>query len=229
MRTILVIFSADAEWQATKDFYSVQALQRGPYGEFFEIGDDTRKMIFLQGGWGKISAAASTQYGIQRWKPDLIINIGTCGGFEGRIQTGQILLVDRTLVYDIVEQMGDPDQALQFYAVNLDLNWLNEPYPRPVQRGLLLSADRDILPKDIPWLIERFAGVAADWESGAIAWVCQRNTVRCLILRGVSDLVGSNGGEAYNGLRWFQHSSHQIVSAILSHLQDWVDCVNFNQ
>ncbi|MHB8135072.1 MAG: 5'-methylthioadenosine/S-adenosylhomocysteine nucleosidase family protein [Anaerolineaceae bacterium] len=229
MQTILVIFSADAEWQAAKDYYPNHALENCPYGEFFETYDSDRKIIHFQGGWGKIAAAASAQYGIQRWKPDLMINIGTCGGFQGRIQTGQILLVDQTLVYDIVEQMGDPDKALQFYSINLDLNWLNKPYPQPVQRGLLLSADRDILPQDIPWLIEKFSGVAADWESGAIAWVCQRNLIRCLILRGVSDLVSTDGGEVYNDLNRFQQSSHQIVSGILIHLNDWIDCVDFNR
>ena len=229
MQTILVIFSADAEWQAAKNYYPDQPLKNDPYGEFFETSDTNRRIIYFQGGWGKIAAASSTQYGIQRWKPDLLINIGTCGGFEGRIQTGQTLLVDRTLVYDIVEQMGDPDQALQFYSVNLDLNWLKEPYPQPVLRGLILSADRDILPQDIPWLIERYEGVAADWESGAIAWVCQRNAIRCLILRGVSDLVSTEGGEAYNGLSWFQQSSQQVVSGILRHLKGWVDCADLNQ
>ena len=41
--------------------------------------------------------------------------------------------------------------------------------------------------------------MALDWESGAIAWVAARNQTRCLILRGVTDLVGEAGDEAYDG------------------------------
>ncbi|RPI83169.1 MAG: hypothetical protein EHM41_16570 [Chloroflexi bacterium] len=45
---------------------------------------------------GKISAAASTQYIIDRWNPDLLINLGTCGGFEGCIERGAVVLVEKT-------------------------------------------------------------------------------------------------------------------------------------
>ena len=113
-------------------------------------------MIFLHGGWGKIAAAASTQYAIDRWRPRLLVNLGTCGGFAGHIQRGAILLVERTLVYDIIEQMGDPQAASTITPPDLDLSFLRQPYPQPVRRALLVSADRDICPSDIPMLIERY-------------------------------------------------------------------------
>ena len=62
---------------------------------------------------GKISAAASTEYAIDDLNPRLGHNIGTCGGFKGQICTGEILLVEETVVYDILEQMGDPQEALR--------------------------------------------------------------------------------------------------------------------
>ena len=48
---------------------------------------------------------------IGRWCPDLLVNLGTGGGFAGLIVPGEIVLADRTVVYDIVDQMGDPDEA----------------------------------------------------------------------------------------------------------------------
>ncbi len=89
--------------------------------------------------------------------------------------------------------MSDPAEAISHYSTELDLSWLHEPYPHPVQPGLLVSADRDIVTGDIPGLVEKYAAVAADWESGAIAWVAKKNGVRCLILRGVTDLVSAVG------------------------------------
>ncbi|NTW44856.1 MAG: 5'-methylthioadenosine/S-adenosylhomocysteine nucleosidase [Anaerolineaceae bacterium] len=222
MKTILIILSANAEWQAAKAYYRDVQIQMTPYGEFFEIRQREQSRVYLQGGWGKISSAASAQYGIQRWDPVLVINIGTCGGFAGRIKSGTIILVERTCVYDILEQMGDADQALEFYSVSLDLNWLKTPYPQPVLRGLLLSADRDIVLDEISGLVDKFNGVAADWESGAIAWVCKQNEVRTLILRGVSDIVGVNGAEAYGTMDFFQQSSQNIVTGILKYLDFWI-------
>ena len=55
-----------------------------------------------------------------------------------------------------------------------DLTWLGAPDPSPVRRVALVSADRDLLPEEIPVLAARFGAVAGDWESGAIAWVAAR-------------------------------------------------------
>jgi len=65
--------------------------------------------------------------------------------------------------------------------------------------------------------------VAADWESGAIAWVAQRNRVRCLILRGVTDLVGPNGGEAYGNLELFQSRTREVMQTLIGQLPDWLE------
>ena len=217
-----VLVSANAEWRAVLSFHH-PTCQPSPYGDYFltRIGD--RPVVFLHGGWGKIAAAASTEYAIQRFRPRQLINLGTCGGFSGHVERGEILLVTRTLVYDIDEKMGDPQQALAHYTTPIDLSWLNEPFPQPVRPACLVSADRDLDPADIAGLHERFGAIAADWESGAIAWVARRNNVRCLILRGVSDLVGPHGGEAYASLEFFSHSAQQVMACLLEALPGWIE------
>jgi adenosylhomocysteine nucleosidase len=219
-----VIISANAEWRAVRDLLGdrIPSVNTYPYGETFRIRIGAQEVDFFHGGWGKISAAASAQAILDRHAPDVLINLGTCGGFEGRIERGTIILVDRTLVYDILEQMSASDEAIDHYASVLDLGWVPEPWPHPVSRGLLVSADRDIVAQDIPMLIERYGAVAADWESGAIAWVARRNGARLLILRGVSDLVGSAGGEAYGNLSLFHERTRAVMDELLRQLPDWL-------
>ena len=90
-------------------------------------------------------------------------------------------------------------------------------------RTLLISGDRDLVIAEVPYLRQRFAAVAGDWESGAIAYVAARNGVRCLILRGVSDLVGSDGGEAYDGnMQVFTDASAPVMRQLLHHLPAWI-------
>ncbi|MBE0687487.1 MAG: 5'-methylthioadenosine/S-adenosylhomocysteine nucleosidase [Anaerolineaceae bacterium] len=230
MRTIVIIFSSHAEWRAARKCRKVTFVQETPFGECFALLEGGRTIIFLEGGWGKISAAASVQYAILHWSPDLVINLGTCGGLQGKVERGDVILAERTLVYDLIEQMGDQQAAYQHYTTELDLSWLpsEEHYPQPVQRGLLLSADRDILAEQVAWLQNNFGGVAADWESGAIAWVCSKNKIKCLILRGVSDLVSPDGGEAYGNIKVFHKASEKIIANLLEHLPAWLDCVNFS-
>lgn len=86
-----------------------------------------------------------------------------------------------------------------------------------------IAADADIEPQAIPILIERFRAVAADWESGAIAWVAACNGVRCLILRGVSDLVNPQAGEAYGAIEIFQQQAKKVMWVLFAALPAWIE------
>ena len=230
----VVIISANAEWRVVKELYPNLEIQISPYGEFANLTFDNRPLTLFHGGWGKISAAATAQYVIDHFKPDPLINLGTCGGFVGRIETGAIILVERTLVYDIIEQMGDGAEAIEHYSTNIDLSWIDHGQwtmdnkgdgQQSIVRSLLVSADRDIVVEDIPMLIEKYDAVAADWESGAIAWVAQRNNTRLLILRAVTDLVGGDGGDAYGNIELFHERTKTVMRELFRQLPDWLNMV----
>ncbi|PWH11828.1 MAG: hypothetical protein DDG60_16360 [Anaerolineae bacterium] len=222
---IVVLISAHAEWRAIQPLFPDTRMASSPFGEYFHAPFDTHpsaRLTFFYGGWGKISAAATTQYVIDHFHPKLLVNLGTCGGFAGHIQVGDILLVEKTIVYDILEQMGDAAAAIADYTTVLDLSWLSQPFPPGVQRGLLVSADRDIIPADVPWLVQRFGARAADWESGAIAWVAHKNRIPCLILRAVTDLVDSRGGEAYGNVDLFQQRTTAAMHRLWELFRHWL-------
>ncbi|MBM4424519.1 MAG: 5'-methylthioadenosine/S-adenosylhomocysteine nucleosidase [Chloroflexi bacterium] len=224
MMPVVVIISANIEWRVTLPLFANARTQTSPFGEWIETEINGRPVIFFHGGWGKIAAAASAQYIIDRWSPEALINLGTCGGFEGEIERGAILLVERAIVYDIVEQMTDPDAAIAHYTTDLDLSWFDGNPPHPVKRTLIVSGDRDLIPGEAPSLKKRFGAMAGDWESGAIAWVAARNGARCVILRGVTDLVGSSGGEAYDGTgQHFAERAAAIMKQLIEYLPAWIE------
>jgi adenosylhomocysteine nucleosidase len=224
---VVVLVSADAEWRVVRALYPDAAVSATPYGEFFSrsvtVSGRPQPVIVFHGGWGKIAAAGSTQYAIERFKPDLLVNLGTCGGFQGAIEKKDVILVDQTVVYDIVEQMGDAAEAIAEYTTMLDIGWVGSTYPKGVRPGQLLSADRDILVSDVPMLKARYGAVAADWESGAIAWVARRNGTNLLILRGVTDLVGAAGGEAYGAPEVYEAGSRDVMADLFSQLPFWLE------
>jgi adenosylhomocysteine nucleosidase len=224
---IVVLVSADAEWKAVRAVLPESKPASTPFGEWFlhEVAAATgpRRVLLFHGGWGKIAAAASTQYAIDRWKPRLLVNLGTCGGFRGAIEKGEVLLADKTVVYDIVEQMGNAAEAIADYTTTIDLAWIGKGLPAGVRQGPLVSADRDILPADIKHLREAYGAAAGDWESGAIAWIAARNHVPVLILRGVSDVVGAEGSEAYGNLAAFEAGSRQVMKGLLDGLPFWLE------
>ena len=163
---VAVVVSAGQEWDIVRERFAHNSLSLSPYGEWcvapVDVAGRAESVVFFHEGWGKIAAAAATQYVIDRWQPQLIVNLGTCGGFDGAIERDTVVLAERTLVYDIIEQMGDPEAALRHYTTDLDLSWLAEPYPMPVWRDLLVSGDRDLVVEEVPMLRAHFGAVAGD-------------------------------------------------------------------
>lgn len=233
---IAVLISANAEWKAIRSLLPEIPAHSSPFGQWFEYqlashlpDSHSFPVLFFQGGWGKISAAASTQYVIDRWSPPLLINLGTCGGFSGEIERGEIVLADQTIVYDIFEQMGDYQEHIDFYTSRLDLSWVGSSLPFPVKKTLLISGDRDLVPADLTQLKRQFQACAGDWESGAIAFVASKNKVPVLILRGVTDLVDDTCGEAYNNPNFFSNAAFPIMQKLLGQLSEWIGLFEANR
>ena len=227
--SIVVVISANTEWQIVQRFYPQKTLTATVFGDCFQIElavkDKLLPVVFLHGGWGKIGAAGSTQYAIDRWQPQLLINLGTCGGFAGDIALGEIVLANRTIVYDIIEQQGDFEAAIASYTTTLDVSWLQE-YPHEVKETLLVSADRDLLIDEVPMLRDRHGAIAGDWESGAIAYTAKRNGVPCLILRGVSDIVAPSGNDTYGNMPAFVVGTELVMSKLLTNLPQWLAVID---
>lgn len=220
-----VLISANAEWRVVRALFPSAIVGGTPFGEQLDVDIRGHAVRFVQGGWGKVSAAASTQWVLDHAPPGLLVNLGTCGGLKGRVAAGAILLVERTLVYDLVEQMSDGTEEMAFYTTELDLSWLPKALPHAVLRALMISGDRDIVAADVPGLIARHNAIAADWESAAIAWVAKRHGARTLILRGVSDLVGEDGGEAYGDVGLFAERTKAIMARLIDQLPDWLEAI----
>ena len=220
---IVVMVSAIAEWKAVKKIFPQLEIIVSPYGDMAFLNHAGWDLTLYHSGWGKIASAGAIQYIIDHDRPDIIINLGTCGGFEGLTNLGDIVLVERTFIYDIVELMGDLN-IVEYYASSLDLSWLTEPTPHLVRRGILASADSDLPPQKVSYLKSQGA-IAGDWESGALAWVANKNAARLLILRGVSDLVNEEAGEAYDNLPLFEERTLMIMRKLFEQLPDWLSSV----
>ncbi|MBC8110920.1 MAG: 5'-methylthioadenosine/S-adenosylhomocysteine nucleosidase [Verrucomicrobia bacterium] len=217
-----VIISANMEWKAIKKAYPAENYQLSVWGEFFFKKIQGQKILFFHEGWGKVAAAGATQYVIDHYKPEFLINLGTCGGFEGEIERLDIVLADKTIIYDIIEAMGDSKEAIADYTTTLNLEWLGNTYPTKVRKTTLVSADKDLRTDEIEKLKSNYQAVAGDWESGAIAYTAHKNKIKQLILRGVSDLVSSQKGEAYGDFALFEQRAEIVMLKLLDELPKWI-------
>ena len=217
--SVAVLVSANMEWKAVKPLYPKATFLKSPYGEYFFTDINREPVLFFQGGWGKVAAAASTQYVIDHFKPARLINLGTCGGVEGRVQRFDVVAPEKIVIYDIAEAMGDSQEAIDHYTTTLKLP---SRLPVPVVKATLYSADRDLTAQGLREIEGRFHPVAVDWESGAISWTAQRNGVPLLILRGVSDLVSPDKGEATGNFALFEANAARVMQSLVRDLPLWI-------
>ncbi len=106
---IVVIISATGEWNAVPKIYPDAEYQNHPYGQYIELELNNEPVILMHGGWAKVQSAASTQWAIDKWSPELIVNLGTCGGFRGQIERDETVMANKAVVYDrptLEEHMG---------------------------------------------------------------------------------------------------------------------------
>jgi adenosylhomocysteine nucleosidase len=218
LKLIPVLVSASGEWDAVVSLLQPPSLQQSLPGAHFQTELAGQPCLFFHSGWGKIATAASTQYIIDHYQPKIIINVGTCGVFAGSSKLGEILLVTETLIYDIVERMDDPIAALNHYQTKNDISWITDPLPAGTRKARIISADQDIDYTSFDLLIKTYQADAADWETGAFAWVAARNHIPWLALRGVSDLITRQGSETDNEVDLWRSRLDQLMQKILSDL-----------
>jgi adenosylhomocysteine nucleosidase len=218
-----VLISANMEWKSVKKNYPSEKMQASHWGEYFFKSISHQTILFFHEGWGKVAAAGATQYVIDQFKPEILINLGTCGGFEGEIERQEVVLADKTIIYDILEAMGDSKEATADYTTNIDLSWLGKTYPVKVRKTTLVSADKDLRTEEIEKLKKEYHAVAGDWESGAIAYTAAKNKKKVIILRGVSDLVSSTQSEAYGNMDLFEERAHLVMTKLLTDLPLWIE------
>jgi adenosylhomocysteine nucleosidase len=214
-----ILISANAEWDAVRQIVSHDRLESSPYGQYFWADIGEYRALFFQGGWGKVAAAGSTQYVIDHFKPEWLINLGTCGGIKGRITRFDVVAVERAVIYDVHEAMGDSAEAITHYTTELSVP---RELPVSIIRTTMYSADRDLTPAYFRELENRYRPSVVDWESGGIAWVAKRNGIPLLIIRGVTDLVSPDAAEAVGNLSLFRENARRVMENLIRELPKYI-------
>ena len=213
-----MLVSANGEWAAVRELLQPNSVQNCPAGEFFHHELAGWPCLFVHSGWGKVATSSASQYIIDHYTPELIINIGTCGGFEGFCEVGETLLVTETVIYDIVERMADPFAATNFYRSSNAYTWIKNPPPSGTHRGRIASADQDIDFNAFDFLTQTHQALAADWETASFAWVASRNEIPWLALRMVSDIVSRHASETDGGVELWRSRLQTLMGNLLADL-----------
>lgn len=179
------------EWRSLKELFigTDYEINTYPFGEFILHKINDKECIFYHSGATKTRSSAACQYAIDNWKAEIIIVLGTCGGVDSRLKTLDVVIADKTAQYDCIDRMGnEPYIFYEEFITSMDNSWINfSAFKEKVWQGTIATADQDIN-YEVLKMLRKEEVLCADWESGAIAYICKLNGVRCCIVRGITDI-----------------------------------------
>ena len=146
-------------------------------------------VVATTSGLGKVMAAATTQFLVDRFAASLVLNFGSCGALTPELKVGDLVLASRVVEYDFISDYKPaPTAAIDAGLLGL----IGRRFPG-LRQGGLASADRNAdTPEIRSRLYDELQAVIADWEGAAVVRVARRLGVEALVLRGVTD-IGEDG------------------------------------
>lgn len=167
-------------------------------------------IVLLQSGIGKVNAAVATTLLIQLYKPDYVLNTGSAGGFDQRLNICDIVVstevrhsdADATVFgyeYGQIPRMPSrylPDEKLVTIAEKI----ADKLPDIKVHKGLIASSDSfNSDPKRIEYIKSKMKNIyASDMEASGIAQTCYLFGTPFLIIRSISDIAGKDAKLSYD-------------------------------
>ncbi|MCE5038210.1 5'-methylthioadenosine/adenosylhomocysteine nucleosidase [Staphylococcus auricularis] len=163
-----------------------------------------KSVVLTQSGIGKVNVAISSALLINEFNPSIIINTGSAGALDDKLNIGDVVVSETVGYHDadarafgyVLGQLPDmpavynADQHLLAKAIDAI-----EAQQLVAHTGLIVSGDSFIGTNDQRLTIKRHfnQALAVEMEAGAIAQTCYQFDVPFIITRAISD---KSNGEA---------------------------------
>jgi len=172
------------EYEASLEYFGIKDNERFgyPYGEYFMRTINGTELVFYSTGVRKVNGVGGNQYMIAKFKLTKVLVAGTCAGIDDTFSNLDIFVPDKAGQYDCTVKEIEPFVKPSF-IVDIDLS----KYGNDFYTGTIGTADKAVVMwKDYLELKENEITIA-DTEAGAIAYICKKNDVECIIIKGISD------------------------------------------
>ncbi len=172
------------EYEASLEYFGIKDYERFgyPYGEYFIRTIDDSELVFYSTGVRKVNSVGGTQYMITKFNLTKVIVAGTCAGIDDKFSNLDVFVPNKAVQYDCTVKEIEP-LIKQSFIVDIDLS----KYGNDFYTGTIGTADKAVVMwKDYLELIQNEITIA-DTEAGAIAYICKKNDVECIIIKGISD------------------------------------------
>ncbi|MBU9672847.1 5'-methylthioadenosine/S-adenosylhomocysteine nucleosidase [Planococcus sp. CP5-4] len=192
-----------------------------------------QELILLKSGIGKVNAAMTTTILMQEFKPDLVLNIGSAGGFDEELEVGAVVISDEVRHHDVDAtvfgyELGQVPQMPASYIANKELIELavqavDEIGEHQHAVGLIATGDSFMSdPERVALVKQQFPEMkAAEMEAAAVAQVCFQYDTAFVVIRALSDIAGKESSVSFDEFLPVaaKHSTEIVLRVIEKMLQ----------
>lgn len=189
------------------------------------------EVILLRSGIGKVNAAMSTTILLEKYKPELIINTGSAGGFNPSLNVGDAVISTEVRHHDVDVtafgyEYGQVPQLPAAFLADEKLVAAAEEAAREmvdfqVEKGLIATGDSFMQdPVRVEFVRTKFENLqAVEMEAAAIAQVAHQFHVPFVIIRSLSDIAGKESEISFDQfIDKAAHNSATLVMKMVSSL-----------
>ncbi len=200
MKTYGIIVAMEKEIVHFKEIFNCTKIHNICNITFYEGIYLYNKVVFTKAGIGKVNASVATTLLIEHFKPNLVINTGIAGGYSKELKPLDIVVADN-VYYSDVDMTSPMAGAYKYGQIEGLPEGFNSSYKlinnlNDCKVGSILTGDQfvDNYEKCDILVNKHFKDknvLAFDMESGSIAQICTLNNVDFIIMRSISDIIGS--------------------------------------
>ena len=199
--------------------------------EFSEGEIGNHKVVLVKSGIGKVNAAIATTILLNKFKPDVVLNTGSAGGFHESLEVGTVVISNEVRHHDVDVtafgyELGQVPGQPAAYSADLKLvevarAAVEELGQHAHATGLIASGDTFMSDAEhVRKVKEQFPlMIAAEMEASAVAQVCHQFGTPFVVIRALSDIAGKESSVTFDEfLPVAARHSTDIVLKVLSKL-----------
>ena len=156
--------------------------------------------VVVLAGIGKVAAAYNTTRLIEKFSPELLLNVGVAGSLQQDIEVGHMVVASEVAQHDLTVPGWPKGFGQEKTSWKTDENAYRSAqeckYPFPVHFGPMVSGDLFVMKEDAPRILEDYPeALCAEMEAGAVCQCAALSGIPCLILRAISDVTVTEGND----------------------------------
>ena len=225
---IAVIGAMEEEVVALRESLQNATTQTIANSEYTTGTYDGKEIVLLKSGIGKVNAAMGTTILLHHFKPDVVINTGSAGGYDEQLDVGAIVISDEVVHHDVDATIfgyvwGQVPQMPATYQADAKLCAIAEQAVATVGEhksaiGLIGSGDSFMYePARVEDVRKKLPALkAVEMEAAAVAQVCYQLGVPFVVIRALSDIAGKASDVSFEEFLPVaaKHSTAVVLEAI---------------